>query len=363
MKKKIMAAALCMLTLTVFTACGKKDTSDLVYMKDFDPEKFVTLGDYQNVEIALDEPSVSEEYLEGYVEYLLQNDPVYVPVTGRAAQMGDTANIDFEGKLDGVAFEGGTAKGTELTLGSGRFIEGFEDGVVGMEIGETKDLNLTFPDPYDNNPDLAGKEVVFTVTLNGLSTKETPELTDDYVKSLEMEGLTNVEEYRQYVYDILMEQQQSNYDSDKQNLAVEELVKACGFEEVPEGMLNRMSDTLTKSITSYAQMYGMEIGDYVASAYGGTAEDHEATLREQARLMAQRYLMLAAVASREGLTVSDEELNAQLESDASSYGYDGVDSYVEQSGLDKEAYREYMLIQKAMEYLTEHVKVVAQTQE
>ena len=112
-----------------------------------------------------------------------------------------------------------------------------------------------------------------------------------------------------------------------------------------------------------AQMYGMEIGDYVASAYGGTAEDYEATLREQARLMAQRYLMLAAVASREGLTVSDEELNAQLESDASSYGYDGVDSYVEQSGLDKEAYREYMLIQKAMEYLTEHVKVVAQTQE
>ena len=315
MKKKIMAAALCMLTLTVFTACGKKDTSDLVYMKDFDPEKFVTLGDYQNVEIALDEPSVSEEYLEGYVEYLLQNDPVYVPVTGRAAQMGDTANIDFEGN------------------------------------------------PYDNNPDLAGKEVVFTVTLKGLSTKETPELTDDYVKSLEMEGLTNVEEYRQYVYDILMEQQQSNYDSDKQNLAVEELVKACGFEEVPEGMLNRMSDTLTKSITSYAQMYGMEIGDYVASAYGGTAEDYEATLREQARLMAQRYLMLAAVASREGLTVSDEELNAQLESDASSYGYDGVDSYVEQSGLDKEAYREYMLIQKAMEYLTEHVKVVAQTQE
>ena len=354
MKKKILTAVIAVMLTAALVACGNKDTSELKYLKDFKAEKFVDPGDYKNVEVELAQPEVTDEYLDQYIEYILMNSPVSTPVTDRPAQLGDVANIDYEGKLNGVAFEGGTAQGTNLSLGSGQFIEGFEDGVVGMEIGETKDLELTFPDPYDNNPDLAGKAVIFTVTLNSLSKQETPELTDEYVASLGLEECKTVEEYRNYMYEGLLEQETAQFEQEKVNAAISKLEEGAKIKAVPEGMVTRMSDTLIANISSYAQVYGMEIGDYVATVYGGTAEEYEATLREQARLMAQRYIMLAVIAENEGIAVTDEELNEQLALEAENYGY-STEEYTE--GMDKEAYREYLLVEKVMEYLGENVTV------
>lgn len=342
-----------MLTTTLM-ACGNKDTSDLKYLKDFKADRFVTVGDYKNVEVELAQPEVTDEYLDQYIEYILMNNPISTPVTGRPAQLGDVANIDYEGKLDGVAFEGGTAKGTDLSLGSGRFIDGFEDGVVGMEIGETKDLELTFPDPYDNNPDLAGKAVIFTVTLNSLSEQEIPELTDAYVADLGMEECKTAEDYRNYIHEGLLEQETERFEQEKLNETIVKLEEEAEFKAAPEGMVNRMSDTLIANISSYAQVYGMDIGDYVAAVYGGNAEEYETTLREQASLMAQRYIMLAAIAEKEGISVTDEELEEKLSEEAEGYGYT-TEEYTE--GMDKEAYREYLLVEKVMDYLGENVTV------
>lgn len=350
MKRKLIIIALSAFMALTAAACGKKDTSDLVYLKDFDASKYVELGDYKNVEISVEKPTVTDEEVERTVQYLLQSRPVSTPVTGRAAELGDVANIDYEGKLDGVAFEGGTAAGYDLSLGNGGFIEGFEDGVVGMEIGETKDLELSFPDPYKNNPDLAGKAVVFTVTLNSLSIQEPAELNDEFVAGLGLEECSNVEEFRKFLEDDLMERKTLQYEDDKANAIVGELEKSTDYKEAPDGMVDRMKDTLLANITDYARAYGTDVGTYVSNIYGGTAEEYEETIRSQASLMAQRYIMLAAIAQKEGIAVSDEELEEQLKEEAESYGK-AVEDFKAQ--IDTEAYREYLLVEKMMDYLVE----------
>ena len=151
----------------LLSGCGMKE-EDMKYLKDFDPSKYVTLGEYKGMNITIPKTEVTDEDVDSYIDYLLSANESYVDITDRdVAQNGDVANIDYEGKKDGVAFDGGTAQGYDLNLGSGVFIDGFEDGVVGMKVGETKDLTLTFPDNYANE-DLAGAEVVFTVTLNSI---------------------------------------------------------------------------------------------------------------------------------------------------------------------------------------------------
>lgn len=369
MKKKILTVMFTFMLAGVLAACGSKDTSEeaketaeetgdtgeLKYLADFDVKDYVVLGEYKGVSVDLDEPEVSEEYLEGYIDYVLSYDAVSVEVTDRSVEMGDTVNIDYEGKMDGVAFEGGTAQGADLTIGSGRFIDGFEDGIIGMEIGETRDIELSFPDPYENNPDLAGKPVVFTVTVNSITVEETPELTDEYVAGLGIEDCSTVEEFRTYTYDILMEQAQENFQNEKINAALEMAEANAVFEEVPQGMLSRMNETLISNISAYASMYGMEIGDYVSYVYGGSADAYEDTLLEQARLMARRYIMMAAIAQAEGIEITDAKLEESIAKETAAYadyGFESEEAYRET--IDEEAYREYLLIEEVAGFLGEN---------
>ena len=382
MKKKMLAVLLTVVVSMTAVACGDKaseeqgtetakETTETAqqdttaaeavtavggYMKDLNAEDYVTLGEYKGVEVTLDEPEITDEYLDGYIEYVQQNNAVSTPVTDRAVEMGDVVNIDYVGKIDGVAFDGGSAQGSDLTIGSGQFIDGFEDGCIGMKVGETKDVEATFPDPYKNNPDLAGKVAVFTVTVNSISVEEIPELTDEYVQSLSLEGCTNVEEYRAYVYDVLLEQQQESYESDKADLAYEKVAAECEFKDAPEAMVTRMNNTLTSNLSSYASMYGVDLGTYVSAMYGGTAEEYETTLLEQSKMMAQHYLMMQAIADREGLSVSDEELEEQLSQEAQDYGYETVEEY--KSLVDVEAFREYLMTQKVLAFLGENAVAV-----
>ena len=382
MKKKMLAVLLTVAVSMTVVACGGKateeqgteaveETTETVqqdtaaveavtavggYMKDLNAEEYVTLGEYKGVEVTLEEPEITEEYLDGYIEYVQQNNAVSTPVTDRAVEMGDVVNIDYVGKIDGVAFDGGSAQGSDLTIGSGQFIDGFEDGCIGMKVGETKDVEATFPDPYKNNPDLAGKVAVFTVTVNSISVEEIPELTDEYVQSLSLEGCTNVEEYRAYVYDVLLEQQKESYESDKADLAYEKVAAECEFKDAPEAMVTRMNNTLTSNLSSYASMYGVDLGTYVSAMYGGTAEEYETTLLEQSKMMAQHYLMMQAIADREGLSVSDEELEEQLSQEAQDYGYETVEEY--KSLVDVEAFREYLMTQKVLAFLGENAVAV-----
>lgn len=358
MKKKLLALAMT-LAMVMLCACGDANAE---YLKDFDASKYVTLGEYKGISVQMTqaEPSVSDEYLDGYMNYLLGNDATYVEVTDRTVEMGDITNIDYEGKIDGVAFEGGTAAAQELVIGSGMFIEGFEDGMIGMAIGETRDVEAIFPDVYENNPDLAGKTAVFTVTLNSISVAEIPELTDEYVAGLAIEGVTNVEEYRAYLYDILLEQAQSDYDTEKANLALEAIQASSTFKDAPKGMVNRMNEAMLTSINSMAANYGISAGEYISLMYGGDAANYEETLKEQASMAAQQYIMLQAIADAEGLGVTDEQLDAILTTEATLYGYE-LEAYKEM--IDVEAYREYMMTENVMGFLKDNVVAIPAEEE
>ena len=336
-RKKLTAFTFAMLA-GVCTACGGKSPDELKYVTDLKAKDYVILGEYKGIEVAVASPEVSDEYLEGALRYMMMENAEYVPVTGRGVENGDRVIIDFEGKQDGVAFAGGTARGYELIIGSGKFIDGC---VVGMEIGETKDLDLKFPDPYDPNPDLSGAPVVFTVTLHEIGEPKTPELTDEYVAGLGLTDCSTVSEYREYVRERLTEQRQADFEAERENAAVEALESASRFEEPPEAMVNRIFGILTSNASAYAGMYQMEVGDYVANVYGGTAEEYQDTLRGQAEMISRRYIMLAAIADEEGLKVSDEELEENVTGD----------------NIDKEALRESLLVQKAAKFLGENASV------
>lgn len=355
--KKFMAALITLVAAGALMACGNTDTSELKYLSDFKAKDFVKLGDYKGVEIQVEEPEITDDYLDGYIDYLLMNNPVSTPVTDRSVEVGDVANIDYEGKLDGVAFAGGTAQGFDLTIGSGRFIDGFEDGVVGMEIGETRDINLAFPDPYDPNPDLSGKDVVFTVTVNSISLQEAPELNDEYVGSLGIEDCSTVEDYRNYIYDELMEQARENFEEDKKDAVLEAVEKNTVFDDMPEGMVNRLKDLLTNNMEGYAGMYGMDVGEYVANVYGCKPEEYEDVILEQAQRSARIYVMMSAIADKEKIAVTDKEMEEILTGEAQQYGA-SLEEYTE--GLDKEGYREYLLFGKVTEFLAENAVINGQ---
>lgn len=355
MKKKLMAVLLTAILAGCLAGCSK-DTSDLVYLKDFKAGKFVTLGEYKGVEVNVAEHQVTQEDFEMYLDYMLQMDAVYVPVTDRAVETGDVANIDFEGKRDGIAFEGGTSQGYDLTIGSGRFIPGFEDSVIGMEIGETKDIPLTFPEVYDSNPDLAGAEVIFTVTVNSISAPEVPELTDEYVAGLGFEDISTAQEYKDSLYDFLVEQALLDYESEKIDAAVLLIEENSEFKELPQGMVNRMKETLSSNAAQYARLYGMDVGSYVSAVYGGTAEEYEKTLLDQAELTAQHYILMAAIADAEGITVDDAELEEYIAQQAEASGYTSVEEY--KTFIDTEALREFLMAQEAAEFLGENAVAV-----
>ena len=376
MKKFITGAALSLagaaLLGALVTGCGNADTDTAestqesvvesenaaeAETEDFGPEAYlsginvadyVTLGEYTGVEVSVDAPVVTDEYLDSYIDYVLQSNMVKTEVTDRPVEEGDIVNIDYEGKIDGVAFDGGTAQGYDLTIGSGAFIDGFEDGLIGAQSGETLDVNVTFPEDY-RGEEVAGKDAVFTVTVNSISVESLPELTDEFVQGLDV-GVNTVEEYRQYAYDLLMEEEQNTHDSNAEVAILEAVMANSEPQDPPEDRTNRDYSRMIDNMTYYASMYGYDLETFLSIQ--GTSED---AIRESSVQAGQEIITMQAIAEAEGLSVTDEELDAEIESNAGSLGYDDVEEY--RASLDVEGYREYMMSEKVLDFLLENAVV------
>ena len=249
MKRKICVAAAAFASSLFLTACGSKE-----YLKDIKAEKYVTLGTYTGIEATVNKLEVPEGAVDSYIyDNYLAPKAEKVPVTGRAVQEGDVANIDFVGYHDDVAFEGGTGADFDLTIGSGRFIEGFEEGLIGANIGDTRSLNLTFPDPY-TNPELAGEDVVFEVTVNSISESKAPALTDALVKQLGEEGYNvggaqTAQELNDYVYNLYDQSVQSTYDNEIETAMASTIMENSTFREPPEEMVQRFITSIENNMS------------------------------------------------------------------------------------------------------------------
>ena len=346
MKKILFSAMAGLLAAGLLTGCGTEEKEPP--LSQMEVEKYVTLGDYYHLNVSVEPVEVSRAYQEMVI---LNADSDYITeeaggVTDRAVEAGDVVNIDYVGKLNGEAFSGGTASGDLLTIGSDMFIDGFEDGLIGVMPGETVDLDMAFPDPYDNNPSLAGQPVVFTVTVNFIVSED---MLDEVSPLLAIEGVETADDFRQFAYAYLYETAQEKYQEELRNALIDALVEQCEFHSLPEAMLAESRKTLKQNLQDAARQVGITEDVLVSSYYNGMSV--EGFVDFYGTKGVQQNLAFQAIANREGLALSDEELQSLLEEYAAGGGYASVEAFIED--VPKEDFRNYFMSEKVLTFLVE----------
>ena len=287
-------------------------TTTLTLSTEVYPE--VTLGEYKGIEVVKPAAEVTDAQVEAELNQIAENIASVENVEDRAAAMGDIANINFLGTVDGIAFEGGAAENFDLTLGSGQFIPGFEEQVVGMNIGEDKDVNVTFPADY-NAKELAGKAAVFAVKLNKLSVKNVPAIDDELAK--DASEFETLEELKADIREKKLADAQKNIDRTFEN-AVVEAVAAAATVEVPNALVELELDNQMNDFAYRLQMSGMSVEQY-AKMMGGDLNTMRNAFKPMAEKQALSNLVISKVAEVENITVSDEELEAEFAEMAKAY--------------------------------------------
>lgn len=349
-KKSLLILALTFV-LGILSGCGDS-TATNEELKEMKVENYVTLGDYSNLSISAPPVQVDPQQWDQllYAVYLSYVTEENGGVTQRAVETGDTVILDYTGKKDGVAFEGGTASGAELTIGSGQFIDGFEEGLVGVIPGETVDLNLSFPEEYRRNPDLAGAAVVFTVTVKYIL-PDPEHMEDAVVAAQELPEASTVEELRQYVYEYLLEAAEENYRYTLQNKIMEQLLERCSVEELPETFVESYKTMLRDNISAQAAANNVDADIYTNYYYHMDSEDY---IRVNGEIQARQEILMQAIANREGLGIGDEELETRLQEYIKERNITMEDAL---ANFSREEYRNYFMSEKVMDFLIEKADI------
>lgn len=331
-----------------------RDREDYVDIEDMDVDKYLSLVDYKNIDVSAVKPVTDDESIETYINnYLLVGE-----VTDRAVKSGDIVNIDYEGKKDGEAFSGGTASGYSLVIGSGTFIDGFEDGLIGVMPGDTVDLNLTFPDDYSAT-DLAGQDVVFTVTVNYiLASAEYSDVTVDDMKSMGLE-YESLDELWEAGKSAVEESNEDTYLSNAKSAILEKITEESNMLEVPQWLVDEQKQYYMLYFDEYAQYYyGVDFETYVTTYVGETVEEAESEITQNCEDVVKSFLVIEAVARQEGISLSKTEVNSQAEIDYASYGYTSADDFLSDVGYA--TYRIALLQDEVLDRLMDVVEVTAQ---
>lgn len=308
------------------TSTSEEDTTPLVD-GDFELEDCITLCDYKGLKLTREVEAVTDEDVESYITSMMS--PEVVTDASAVVEEGDTVNIDYEGTKDGVAFDGGTSTGYDLVIGSDSFIDGFEDGLIGMKAGESRDLDLTFPEDYQAE-DLAGAAVVFHVTVNTIS--RVPDLTDAWVVANTDGEYTTAEEYRQNARENL---ETNNENTALQNLRQTvwtQLEENSTFKQLPSSYVEEGQTEFEDNVTQEASYYGYELEEYVENA-GLTMDEYNSKKEQYGRSVAKSRLLLDALVQAEKVSTEDQEYKEALDTLAESYSMD-ADTLVDTYGQD-----------------------------
>lgn len=363
MKKKLVAVLMVVTLAVSMTACGSAKTDDKkteasginnAEGMDVNPDDYVTLCDYEALEVTSNtftftEQNVKDDLAEQFEYYVEQKDAyIYTDIKDRDdVQEGDFCNIDYEGVKDGVAFDGGTAQGYDLEIGSGNFIEGFEEGLIGHKVGEKVDLDLTFPEEY-HSEELAGAAVVFHVTINSIRTREMPEMTDKVVADLDC-GYKTVKEFEDSVRESLKEECEQEAEDNKKDAMWEMIFDSCEVKEPTEAMLAYYKNELNKQMQQYADMYGMELNDFVKQYMSMDEKAYEEQIKEGAVDSAKQDLIVQAIAKKAGIEMSNADFQKFVEQDYANYGYESSQQMLDDIG--EHSYKMYRLNQLVEDYL------------
>lgn len=317
---------------------------------DVRPE--VELGDYSNLEAEVNKYEVSEDDIKRVIDRELDQNSRIISVEDRAVKDGDIVNIDFVGKLDGEEFPGGDAEGYELVIGSGAFIPGFEEQIIGKEIGQEFDVDVVFPEEY-HDESLSGKNVIFEVKLNGIQEKELPELDDEFVKDIS--EFDTLEEYKNNVKMDLEEELKKQADVERENKAVEALMDVMTV-DIPESMIDMEVDREYQNFLYRVQGMGITLDQYFAIANSDEEKTRE-ELRPASEKKLRGELALDEFIVKENIEASEEEIDKEISELAEQYELKDVDSFKEtlkESG-DLDFITDTVKRRKALEKLVEMV--------
>lgn len=311
----------------------------------------VALGQYTGLGIPREVRTVSDEDVDKQIEMLRERFAQLVPAAdGTALASGHFAVIDFEGTVDGNPFPGGKADNYVLEIGSGTFVPGFEEQLIGLHAGEARDIEVTFPADY-RAQELAGKQVRFAVKVKEIKVKELPEVNDEFVRGLG--NFQTVEELRQTIKNNLTQLAEDEAREKQASEAVNRVVDASQV-EIPEIMIERRLDTMVDDISHRMHLQGLSLDQYFEST-GKTMADLRGELREQAVRAVRRDLVLEAIAKKEGLTVEEADIEREIARMAEAYGRQPAEirkMFADQNNLD--ALKDSIRIQKAIDFIIEH---------
>lgn len=346
MKKRLMAMLMtvCVAATAVmgFTGCEKEEetetASGIVAMADIeeaiykDIETSVTLGDYKGISVEVEKVVVTEEEIQEYIDSDLEYYGEVQQIKEGTVAEGDSINIDYAGYIDGEAIENGSEEGADLTIGEGNFIPGFEDALIGKTIGETTEIDVTFPEDYSTT-DLAGKAAKFTVTINYKNGDTIPaELNDELVASMGLgDDVTTVDAYKTYVREHLEETAAEEQKNAEYEAILAKLVESCTVTAFHDDLNEQtLYDEEIAYMEQYAESYSYSYEEFVALYTGVEAEEYEAQLKEDIALYVKRIMIYRAIAKAEGVSISQEDYEAEVASysaDYESYGCESVEDF------------------------------------
>ena len=318
----------------------------------------VELGEYKGLAVEIAQQEVTDEAIDAEIENDREKASRTIDIEDRPIQDGDIVNLDYAGTVDGVAFEGGTAEKQTLTIGSGRFIPGFEEQMIGMSIDEEKDLNVTFPDPYQSQ-ELAGKEAVFHVKVNGIQMVERPELDDDFAQDIS--DFDTFADYKADVVKKLTERVKKNNENMAKNALVDKAVENAKV-DIPQAMIDRQSDYMIQEMEMQSAYQGFRLDDYL-KYMGMTREALKAQNEGEATRRVKNELVIDAIRKAEGIEPTEEDIEKQIAEQAERYGQD-VEDFKKNLTDEQRAYlKDDAAIAKVLDLMMESATITAKAPE
>lgn len=353
MKKRMLAFLMAGVMMLSVTGCGSNKAKSY--------SKYVELGEYKGIEYVLGSIEVTEDEVQAELDTFAEGLAESKEITGRAIKDGDIVNIDYVGTKDGVAFDGGTAEGRDLEIGSNSFIDGFEDGLIGHEIGEKVSLDLTFPDTYDNE-ELAGQDVVFDVTINSITEETIPEVTDELVK--DNTDYETVDAYIDSIKENLTAEKQTTVESQAKNDIFNKVVQNCTVSGFDEAEVNQLIDDEFESFKEMAasyESYGYSYEDVLAVNGYETEDDLKEGITEYVKNYLTQKMIIYVIADKENIKVTGEEISNEVQEYMTLYSVETEEEVYEYFG--DEYFELALLSEKVMAFLQENAVQVESLEE
>ncbi len=353
MKRRLsFVLSLALVFVFALGGCGEKESFVIPY-SEYNLKDYIKLGEYKGLEMKKADTSVSDEELNSEIENRLEQAKESVEIKTGVVKQGDTVNIDYEGKVDGKKFDGGSAKGADLEIGSGHFIPGFEEGLVGVNVGETKVLKLKFPAEYHEST-LAGKDTEFKVKVNSIKEYKVPVLDEAFAKK---NGSDSVEDYRSKVKAELKKNKKIQNEDNQVGELWEEIHSKTEVKKYPEKEIKRVKADYVKNIENMAKQYGKSYEEFLQMA-NMSDKNVQKEAKKYAEATVKSELMLFAIAEKEGYKVTSKEFNKELDNVLKAQKYNSYKEMKKAMGkdFDEEAFKNQIVMQLTVKHVVDVIK-------